>query len=78
MENGQMLDARGFDHTQDGEYRNVKTGKLVVLRGIRHFTDGTGRIEACYWGTRNGGQRFGRAFSLPIESFFERYVPATA
>ena len=32
-----------------------------------------GRIEACFVSTRNNGQRFGRAFSLPIEDFFQRY-----
>lgn len=67
------LDKWGFDYSQAGLYRNMRTGKVVHLSRIRHFRDGTGRIEACFTGTRNG-KPFGRGFGATIEDFFGRHA----
>lgn len=66
------LDQWGFDHSQNGTYRNMDSRALVAVTGIRHFNDGTGRIKVQYRATRSG-QPFGRVFGSDLEVFFARH-----
>lgn len=61
-----------FDTSQAGYYRSERTKRIVFVEHIRHFKDGTGRIEASFRGTRDG-KPFGRTFGKPIEDFFATY-----
>lgn len=63
------------DESQNGLYRNVKTGKTVNVHAILHNYPSGNDISVCFTGTRDG-RPFGRAFHDSIENFFDRHVPA--
>lgn len=63
------------DDSQNGLYRNAKTGKVVSVRYILHNYPSCDTISACFTGTRDG-KPFGRAFSAPVEDFFARHMKA--